>query len=231
MKNFLSVVPIELKKGAPPYYLILQAPSVDITNLITTNPSNYQKLKDLTFNSATNFFTIGIQAIQDQPSLQKVLLLKMIPRYDDELKSQLSKMFNNKLEELWRMCSVKTKLIIGTHTIECTGAIRESRYRQRNPHKYDGIHLYGRAGKMAYTRSVLQILKSQNMTLKSSVSSCIQFKSNNISSQLPGTRPKYTKAVPVEQKKPVVKVAHSDANDNEVIKVKRMEAFLQQFGE
>ena len=91
MKNFLSVVPIELKKGAPPYYLILQAPSVDITNLITTNPSNYQKLKDLTFNSATNFFTIGIQAIQDQPSLQKVLLLKMIPRYDDELSLNFQK--------------------------------------------------------------------------------------------------------------------------------------------
>ena len=70
------------------------------------------------------------------------------------------------------------------------------------------------------------------MTLKSRISSCIQFKSNNISSQLPGIKKAQTtrlKAVPVEHKKPIVKVSHSDANDNEVMKVKRMEAFLQQF--
>ena len=36
MKNFQSVVPTELKKGSPPYYLILQSPLVDISNLITT---------------------------------------------------------------------------------------------------------------------------------------------------------------------------------------------------
>ena len=95
MKNFLSVVPTELKKGSPPYYLILQSPSVDISNLITTNPFYYEKLKDLTMISAKQFFDIGVQAIEDHPSLNKVLLLKLIPRYDDELNFQ--KLFNIKL--------------------------------------------------------------------------------------------------------------------------------------
>ena len=171
MKNFQSVVPTELKKGSPPYYLIMQSPSVDITNLITTNPCNYEKLKELTLTSAKKFFDIGLQAIEDQPSLKKVVLLKLIPRYDDDLKSELSKVFNIKIEDLWRRCSLKTKLVIGTHTIECTGSIRESRYRKSNPPSmYDGVHLYGPFGRKSYTNSILHILESQNMTLKPKIS-------------------------------------------------------------
>ena len=104
--------------------------------------------------SAKQFFDIGVQAIEDQPSLNKVLLLKLIPRYDDELKSELSKMFNIKLDDLWRSCSLKTKLVIGTHSIECNGATRESMYRSSNPQKYDGIHLYGKFGEKNLTQTV-----------------------------------------------------------------------------
>ena len=63
-----------------------------------------------------------------------MVILKLIPRYDPPsvdplgLKSDLSKMFNEKLEELCKNSTFKSKIFVGSHNINCTGAIRESRY-------------------------------------------------------------------------------------------------------
>ena len=59
---------------------------------------------------------------------------------------------------------LKDKINIGNHNIECTGAIREARYRETKTGKYDGIHLYGSSGCKAYTLSVVNILKNAQLT-------------------------------------------------------------------
>ena len=93
-----------------------------------------------------------------------------IPRYDPSkvdplgLKPALSELFNNTLTEQWMKCNVKDKLFIGIHNIECTGAIKESRYRQTKTGKFDAIHMYGSSGQKAYTLSVLSILRSAKLT-------------------------------------------------------------------
>ena len=58
----------------------------------------------------------------------------------------------------------KDKIFIGNHNIDCTGAIRESRYRETKTNRFDGIHLIGSSGKKAYTKSVLNILKTAKLT-------------------------------------------------------------------
>ena len=79
--------------------------------------------------------------------------MKQIPRYDPShvdplsLKPTLSILFNNTLTELWMESPYKQKIYVGNHNIECTGAIKESRYRHTKSGKYDGIHLYGSSGK------------------------------------------------------------------------------------
>ena len=133
--NFTDVVPAELRKETF-HSLVLQSPSVDITNLNTSvNPSKYIKyFEQQTVISAKNFFSVVENALQIQPKLNKVIVLKLIPRYDPPsidplgLKSDLSKMFNEKLEELCKNSTFKSKIFVGSHNIDCTGAIRESRY-------------------------------------------------------------------------------------------------------
>ena len=96
--------------------------------------------------------------------------MKHIPRYDPPqidplgLKPALSQLFNNTITELWMNCPNKEKLVIGSHNIDCSGAIKESRYRQPKTGRFDGIHLLGNSGQKAYTLSVLNILKLANLT-------------------------------------------------------------------
>ena len=73
--NFTDVVPAELQKGLY-HSLILQAPSVDITNLNTAlNPSEFIKyFEQQTIINATNFFSVVENALQIQPTLNKVIV-------------------------------------------------------------------------------------------------------------------------------------------------------------
>ena len=133
--NFTSVVPAELQKGTF-QLMVLQAPSVEITNLNThINPSKYIKLfEQHTDLSAKNFFSVVENAFKTKPTLNKVVILPLIPRYDPPsvdplgLKSDLSKRFNKKLEEISIQSPFQSKIFIGCHNLECRGAIRESRY-------------------------------------------------------------------------------------------------------
>ena len=95
--------------------------------------------------------------------------MKQIPRYDPaesdpmSLKPALSQLFNNTLTEEWMNCPSKDRIFIGAHNIECTGAIKEARYRETRTGKYDGVHLYGSSGRKVYTNSVLNILQTANL--------------------------------------------------------------------
>ena len=149
-----------------PDIIIVQAWSVDITNLKTkgNNPQIYgEYFKQEAIMSATQVFTSVCNALKANPNLKKVILMKQIPRYDPvsidpkSIKEALSQLYNDTLTQLWLSSPLKNRLTIGTHTLECYGGIRESRYRLRE--KYDGVHLYGPSGKKSYTESVLRIVK------------------------------------------------------------------------
>ena len=169
--------------------LILQAGSVDITNLNTKdNPTNYiEYFRQETVMSARNLFSAAVNAIESGSSMQKIIIMKHIPRYDASnvdplaLKSTLSMLFNDTLTDLWMVSPHKEKIFIGNHNIDCSGAIRESRYRHTKSGKYDGIHLYGSSGSKAYTSSVLNILQAAEVTSSdyNYHTSCPQFKYQN----------------------------------------------------
>ena len=95
--------------------------------------------------------------------------MKQIPRYDrpdmdpSAIKQALSGIFNNTLTEQWMTTSFKERIFIGSHNIECSGAIRESRYKNVQTGSFDGIHLYGSSGKKAFTNSVLNILNQAGL--------------------------------------------------------------------
>ena len=169
--NFTDVVPAELSK-ANYQSLVLQAGSVDITNLDTkNNPSKHlEYFRQETVKSANSFFQTGVNAISAYPSLEKVVLMKQVPRYDPAnvdplaIKPALSQLYDNTITDLWMTSKHKGKIAIGSHNIACTGAIKEARYRETKTGKYDGIHLYGSSGRKAYTQSVLNIMKWSELT-------------------------------------------------------------------
>ena len=145
---------------------------MDITNLNTKDdPAKYTEyFRQETVISAKNLFSAAVNALKVQPTLSKVVIMKPIPRYDPShvdplaLKPTLSILFNNTLTDLWMESPHKDKIFVGNHNIECTGAIKESRYRQTKSGKYDGIHLFGSSGQKAYTLSVLNILRGAKVT-------------------------------------------------------------------
>ena len=132
-------------------------------------------------------FDTAVNALKVQPTLGKIILMKQVPRYDPphvdplSLKPALSILFNNTMTNLWMESSYKERIHIGSHNIECTGAIKESRYRHTKSGKFDGIHLFGSSGQKAYTLSVLNILQQANVTSSEHDYhlSCAQFKYQN----------------------------------------------------
>ena len=102
-KNFSAVVPTEVVKDEFDH-LILQAGSVDITNLKTKENANshLDYFRQQAVFSAKNIFKSGVDALTHQPSLKKVIIMKQIPRYDPKnvdplsLKPALSQLLQNK---------------------------------------------------------------------------------------------------------------------------------------
>ena len=90
--------------------------------------------------------------------------MKQIPRFDTKasdphsIKAALSQIYNETIVQLWLNSPLKDRIPIGSHSLECSGGVRDSRYRYRN--RYDGIHMYGPSGRKSYTESVLRIIRN-----------------------------------------------------------------------
>ena len=140
-----------------------------------TNNDNTKKyaeyFKQQAILSATSLFNSISNAINSNPDLQEVILLKQTPRYDPSsndphsVKAALSQLYNDTIVQLWLSSPLKSKISIGSHSLECSGGIRDSRYRKGK--LFEGIHMYGPSGRKAYTESVLKIIRNAGHVLSS----------------------------------------------------------------
>ena len=75
--NFTDVVRRELDKGDFKT-LLLQAGSIDVTNLNTSeNPEEYMEyFRQITVMSANNIFQAATNAVRSKPYLRKVIIMK-----------------------------------------------------------------------------------------------------------------------------------------------------------
>ena len=77
---------------------------------------------------------------------------------------QLNIYSNFMLHEYVASSEHKDRILIGSHTLECEGGVREGRYGSPHTHhKYDALHLRGTSGKISYTRSVLNIFQNAGL--------------------------------------------------------------------
>ena len=167
-QNITDVAKKELTK-APFNHLVLAAPTVDISNLNTDNVravDNVDDYKERVRKSCKNMMNVAQDALTSHPELMKVTIMNHAPRYDSSdvdpmgLKPILASFANSYFLELWLDSPMKNKIVIGSHSLECADNEKERRYTDERNGRWDGVHLYGRAGKAAYTDSVLNILVS-----------------------------------------------------------------------
>ena len=81
------------------------------------------------------------------------------------MKSALSGLFNETLDQLLSQSALKSRVIVGNHNLDCSGGVLQSRYRSIQSNKFDGVHMYGPSGEKAYTASVLNILSSAQLVI------------------------------------------------------------------
>ena len=92
-------------------------------------------------------------ALIAKPGIKKALILKHIPRYDDRqtdphlLKAALATLYNETLTNKWLDSPLKDRLEIGSHMLECHGAVFEARYKNAKKNLFDGVHMLGCSGK------------------------------------------------------------------------------------
>ena len=143
--NFTDIVPKEMEKNKPDA-LILQMESITLTNLSSDSHKEFAKQEVKV--AAFNMFTVATSALAVNPTLQKVVLMQAVPRFDTKAKEELNKYGNLMLHQAKQESDSahKDKIYIGIHTLDCqTKGLKASRYGDAR-HQPDMIHMKGPSG-------------------------------------------------------------------------------------
>ena len=168
LQNFTKVVKDELDIKSYDC-LVMSAPTVDITNLDTSNlrqSDNTAVYQQSVWSSCQNIFNVAQQSLNDYPGLKKVIVMEHSPRFDAEnvdpigLKPALARYASNVYNQLWLDSCHKNKIFIKSHTMNISNGVHEDVFRNVKTNNYDGVHFYGKAGRKAYTKSVGTILRN-----------------------------------------------------------------------
>ena len=148
--------------------VVLSAPTVDITNLDTVNvkaSENIEFFKQEVVISTKNMISAAENALKSNPSIKKAIILGHPPRFDTPevdplmLKQTLAKVSNNLLYQLWLDSPLKDRMFIGEHKLECSPRTRIDRFTDEKTKMFDGVHMFGKSGRTAYTESILSVFR------------------------------------------------------------------------
>ena len=167
--NFSDVVRKELgnQNNDTFDFLVMSAPTVDITNLDTSQlnlNSNIEVFKKEVTTSCVNMFNTAHTSLQQNPTLKKVVIMEHPTRFDSaeldpiRLKPALAEFANSFMTELWTKSPLKDRMAIGYHSFDKSVA-HELLFQDMRTNRYDGVHFYGPLGRKAYTKSVLKIVQ------------------------------------------------------------------------
>ena len=132
--------------------------------------SKIESFKHKVSEAASRSIKVAENALKGSETLQKIVILKQTPRYDQEskdpfgMKHDLSILYNNTLEECLNKSLYRQKIYLGNHNLACHGAVREARFRHAQSGRFNGINMIGASGQKAYTLSVLNILRQAEVT-------------------------------------------------------------------
>lgn len=113
---------------------------------------------------------------------------------------------------MWIKSPLKDKIFVGTHNIDCSGAIREARYKCTKSGRFDGLHFFGSTGTKAYTNSVLNIMRNAEL-VSADCLPCPQFQYQNRNSRNSSNRQCHKQTIDIRPKKPYTVPTHNRFSD------------------
>ena len=194
--GLVDIVPRELQNDNYSY-LILQGGTSEITNLDINNDTlnNLNELKDIVKTSSEKLYNLAEKSIEQNDSLQKIIILKRMFRCDIEMNGQkqmlqkLSEYGNRVLEDTWLSRGCPDNIAIVGQGLECEGTLKTDRFGSLSNGNFDGIHMNGKLGVQHYTGSLINILLDHIDALKINPICKIKLSqpSENIRTPLTGT--------------------------------------------
>ena len=160
-KNIVYVARNETKKRAFKY-VFLQSPSVHITNLNTQeiDEVSINLYKNVVEKAAEKVIAVSKRLITENPTVEKVIILDCIPRYDKNendphgMKAKLANYSNSVVKDIVKSSPSNSKIMIGHHSFNCNA----DTYGNPSVTRFDGIHMNGHMGTSEFTLSILNII-------------------------------------------------------------------------
>ena len=114
-------------------------------------------------------FKLAEESLKKNPNLQKVIILKSLPRYDpastdiNSIKNKLNQIGNTFYDTLWMQSGCPSNILIADQKLDCQGPLRRKRFGipgqvGRDGKPWDGIHMRGVVAAQHYTNSLVRIL-------------------------------------------------------------------------
>ena len=159
--------------------MVLSPPSVDISNMDTSNISpndNTEAFKQNVIISCKNIFTVAENALRNHQNLEKVVIIEHPPRFDRKetdplgLKPHLARYANMIFGQLWLSSPLKDKIMIGSHCLGHTNTQIIKLYRNERTNRFDGVHMYSKHGRHQFTKSLIHILKTNTSDAQPTIS-------------------------------------------------------------
>ena len=150
--------------------LLVQSAANDVAVQVSRNdPEEIQNARNKVVLAAKSTFN-SVEKIMKTSNLQKAVLMKQLPRFDPishdpyALRAALAMLYNSTLAESWLKSDLSNKIFLGDHSLDCSGSVRDSRYRETRTGRFDGVHLLGSSGFKALTHSILNIHETAQAT-------------------------------------------------------------------
>ena len=156
--------------------LVLESGNIEITDLRTNDAmmdtrKQLENYKQDWFNKveqdSINLFHIAENALEQNKELEKVVILKRLPRYDRSstdllaIKSELSTFANSVLDQQWIKRGSNKQIKVVEIDLKCSESkhLKNIIYGNINDANYDGIHLRGKAASRHFNYRAVQVLK------------------------------------------------------------------------
>ena len=172
-ENFEEIVPKVIVREEPDI-LVLQTGSIEITNIevneaLMDKDSSLVEYKKIWFDKveqdSKNLFEIAQDALKNKNSLEKVVILKRLPRHDRSssdffsIKSELSKYANSIYDQLWIKMGSPKNIVILELDLEGSRSYQNLIYGSPSSQKFDGIHLNGEGAVRQFTYQAIKQFK------------------------------------------------------------------------
>ena len=158
-KNFLRVVPDELQKQNFTVLILSCGPN-EVSNLNTNldYSKNIEDWRKRVKVSSVKMYELAEWCLSAYPSLEKVVIVKRPPRYDNAIKAHLSEFANNTLDEIWKEKGSNRNIAISRQDLDCDGDSRFRVYGDPFYNNYDGVHMRGKLAIQLMTRTFINMM-------------------------------------------------------------------------